>query len=299
MAKFAKNVDSKAVAKTQAANVMKQLQGKDISSVGTVRNFEESLSRVAEYANKELNCGLKEITPDQAHAYLTDRAVQIGQKALDMERQAIQKMMQNVSNRLTPNGKLYVIKSENKQVLESRAYSKEQISIVAKSQNERNSLSTEIAHSAGLRAHELLTIQPICERKPDDRPTHEAKFSGRNGVRYTVEGKGGLVREIQLPKQLSERLEMHKLNTAKLVVDRGINYHSRYDIAGGKNWSNSFSAASKRTLNWSGGGHGLRHSYAQERMNELQAHMPRALALEVVSQEMGHFRPNITEVYLR
>ncbi|MDN4711067.1 site-specific integrase, partial [Vibrio parahaemolyticus] len=65
-------------------------------------------------------------------------------------------------------------------------------------------------------------------------------------------------------------------------------------------WSNSFSAASKRVLGWSEGAHGLRHSYAQERMHELQkAGFNRDLALETVSQEMGHFRPEITEVYLR
>ncbi|MDF5425801.1 site-specific integrase, partial [Vibrio parahaemolyticus] len=51
--------------------------------------------------------------------------------------------------------------------------------------------------------------------------------------------------------------------------------------------------------NWSTGAHGLRHSYAQERMSELQKNMTYEKALEVVSQEMGHFRPDITEVYLR
>lgn len=299
MAKFAKNVDPVAVAKTQAANVMKQMQGSVISSVGTVRNFEQSLSKIAEFANETLNCGLKEMTPDQAHAYLTDRAVEVGQSQLNMERQALQKMMQHVSNKLGQNEKLTVIKSEKDQVLESRSYTKEQITIVADSQNERNSLSTEIAYAAGLRAHELHTIQPIGERQPDERPSHDAKFSGRDGVRYTVEGKGGLVREIQLPKELSDRLETHRLDTPQLIVDRGVNYQSHYDIAGGKNWSNSFSAASNRSLNWSRGAHGLRHTYAQERMSELQEHLPRDAALEIVSQEMGHFRPEITEVYLR
>ncbi len=299
MAKFAKNVDKKAVADKQAANVMKQIQGKVISSVGTVRNYENSLSKVAEYANRELNCGLKEITPEQAHQYLTDRSVEVGQKTLDMERQAIQSMMYHVSNKLGTDEKLSVIKSESKQILISRSYTQEQVSMVANSQNDRNSLSTEIAHAAGLRAHELFTIQRIDERKPDERPALESKFSQRNGLRYTVEGKGGLVREIQIPKYLSERLEQYRLDTPKELVDRGINYLTRYNIAGGKNWSNSFSSASNRSLNWSGGGHGLRHSYAQERMNELQQHMTRDQALEVVSQEMGHFRPDITEVYLR
>ena len=48
------------------------------------------------------------------------------------------------------------------------------------------------------------------------------------------------------------------------------------------------------------GAHGVRHSYAQERMSELQkSGMTRDSALEIVSQELGHFRPEITEVYLR
>lgn len=299
MAKFAKNVDPVAVAKTQAANVMKQMQGSVISSVGSVRNFESVLPKIAQYANQELGCGLKEITPLQAHEYLLDRAAEVGKSQLDMERQALQKMMQYVSKKLGPNEKLAVVHSENVQIKGSRSYTTEQVQIVANAQNARNSLATEIAYAAGLRAHELHTIRQISERQPSDRPAHEAKFSGRDGVRYTVDGKGGLIREIQLTRELSERLEAHRISSPQLVVDRGINYQSHYDIAGGKNWSNSFSAASNRSLNWSRGGHGLRHSYAQERMSELQERFTRDDALKIVSQEMGHFRPEITEVYLR
>src|SRR5690554_7395734 len=86
---------------------------------------------------------------------------------------------------------------------------------------------------------------------------------------YTVHGKGGLVREVRIPNHLAERLEERRLETPERVTDRGIHYETRYDIAGGKNWSNSFSAASERTLGFSNGAHGLRHSYAQERMSEL------------------------------
>ena len=47
--------------------------------------------------------------------------------------------------------------------------------------------------------------------------------------------------------------------------------------------------------------YGVRHGYAQERMRELQVGqlLTRDKALETVSQEMGHFRPEITEAYLR
>lgn len=299
MVKFAKNIDHKAVAEKQAANVMKQIQGTHLQSVGTVRNYETSLSRVAQYANAQLHCGLKEITPEMARIYLLDRSMEVGQKTLDMERQAIQAMMHHVTGQLSQRDKLDVIKSEHKQILESRAYTPIQVQMIASAQNERNGLATEIAHSSGLRAHELYTLQRIDERQPDPRPSLEEKFSGREGIKYTVAGKGGLVREIQLPAHLSARLELSRLETPRERTDRGINYMTLYDIAGGKNWSNSFSAASNRILNWSTGAHGLRHSYAQERMKELQNNMVRDTALEVVSQEMGHFRPDITEVYLR
>ncbi|TMX37523.1 integrase, partial [Vibrio rotiferianus] len=98
---------------------------------------------------------------------------------------------------------------------------------------------------------------------------------------------------------LAERLEDRRLNQPVQITDRGVNYTSHYDINGGNRWSSSFTTASNRALNWSTGAHGLRHSYAQERMSELQKNMTYEKALEVVSQEMGHFRPDITEVYLR
>ena len=72
------------------------------------------------------------------------------------------------------------------------------------------------------------------------------------------------------------------------------------DIGGGHKWSCSFSKASNRTLFFSNGGHGLRLSYAQERMEELKGlGLSRQVALETVSQELGHFRAEITEVYIR
>ena len=214
MAKFAKNVDPQAVAERQAANIMKQVQGNILSSVGTVRNYEERLTIVAKHANAEFKCGLRDLTVERAHQYLTDRAVKVGQKTLDMDRQAIQCMMQNVSGKLSATEKLDVIKSEHQQILSSRSYTAEQAKMVSDAQTERNALATEIAHAAGLRAHELHTLQRLDERTPDPRPALEEKFSGREGERYTVEGKGGLIREVFIPKHLSDRLEERRFELA-------------------------------------------------------------------------------------
>jgi integrase len=294
MAKFAS-------AKTQAASVIKILQGSTLKSVGTVRNYEQALTRVAEYAKAErLEGGLRGMTPEQALIYLEKRGQEVGQKTLDMERQAIQAMMRNVTQKLEDKDTLKVIKSEHEQILKSRAYSDPQVRAIASAQENKNKLSTEIARAAGLRAHELYTLRPLGERTADKRPANDTKFKGLTGVKYTVEGKGGLTREVMLPKNLADKLEQTRFETPQKVTDRNVHYWQQYNISAGNAWSSSFTAASKRVLTWSAGAHGLRHSYAQERMKLLQRYgLYRHKALETVSQELGHFRPEITEVYLR
>ena len=286
---------------SQAGHVMKSLQGDIIRSVGTVRNYEQSLTRVAEWTRqKRINGGLRAMTPALAVRYLEERGQDVGQKTLDMDRQAMQAMMTHVTGQLPAGEPLPAVKSETPQQLEARAYTPQQAALIASSQNGRNGLATEIAHAAGLRAHELLTLCRADERAPDPRPALDSKFSGRDGEIYTVQGKGGLVREVLIPAPLVARLEATRRDESERITDRGVYYASRYDIGGGQRWSNSFSAASERALGWSSGAHGLRHSYAQERMSELQhGGLLRDAALETVSQEMGHFRPEITESYLR
>ncbi len=279
----------------QAAAVMKRLQGTVLRSVGTVRSYEQALTRLAEHAQAErIEGGLRGMSAEQVITYLEQRGEVVGQKALDMERQAAQAMLQHVTGQLPPGARLPVVKSEHQQVLTGRAYTAAQVERIAAAQTERNALATQIAHAAGLRAHELLTLRPATERPADDRPASEQKFSARDGVRYTVEGKGGLCREVLVPLDLVKRLD-----APQTVTDRGVHYEQHYDLAGGHRWSASFSAAAERALGWSSGAHGVRHSYAQERMSELQRRLPRDEALRVVSQELGHFRPEITEVYLR
>jgi len=275
---------------TQAGKIMKVMQSEKyggenyVKSVRTVQNFEQALTTVAANIRQENGGALRDLTRETAIQYLTDRASEVGQKTLDMERQAIQKMLQIVTHKIEANERLPVVKSEHQQVLESRAYTQEQVREIAAHQTAKNAISTEIAHAAGLRA----------------RPAHEAKFEGREGVSYTVTGKGGLTREIQLPRELSGRLEGYRLHEPEKVTDRGVHYVKNYNIGGGNAWSASFTNASKLSLGWSNGAHGLRHSYAQERMTELgRAGHSRDESLRIVSQEMGHFRPEITEVYLR
>lgn len=279
---------------------MKQLQGQHIRSVGTVRNYEQALRNVATELARNGE-SLKDLTLERMVSYLDIRANEVGQSALNMERQAVQSMMQHVTGALAPNERLPVVKTRLEESLESRAYTREQVALIVECQSERNALATEIAHAAGLRAHELYTLRPAEERAADVRPALDSKWEGReDSVTYTVVGKGGLTREVEITPELVERLEDRRLDAPERVTDRGVNYEKLYDIGAGQAWSQSFSNASKEALGWSEGAHGLRHSYAQERMSELQElGYTRETALETVSQEMGHFRPEITETYLR
>ena len=49
------------------------------------------------------------------------------------------------------------------------------------------------------------------ERPADKRPSLYSKWQGREGRFYTVQGKGGLIREILIPHHLVARLEATRL----------------------------------------------------------------------------------------
>jgi integrase len=263
-----------------------------IHSVGTARNYEQALKGFAEYIQANHLGDLAGIKAEEALQYLEERADEVAQKTLDLDRQAIQMHL---------GVQLEVVKSEVETRLATRSYTPEQVERIAAAQSERNILATQLAYDAGLRAHELLTLQPTDERPVSThRQWSDERFYGRTGVRYTVTGKGGLVREVLVSDHLAAHLEEKRLVEPYPVSDRGVNYMQHYDIGGGRAWSQSFSAASKRALGFSNGAHGLRHGYVQERMKELQAIGMKYIAAKgTVAQEVGHFAHKTTEAYLR
>jgi hypothetical protein len=268
-----------------------------IHGIGTALTHAASLTGVVNFiADRKLDPtgkGLGSLTIEIANRYLEFRSQQVGQKQLDKDRQAMQILL---------GLKIPVAKSEIAQALESRAYTQFQIQLVSRAQTRKHCLATMIAADGGLRAHELYTLLPTTERAMSpDREWSDARFDGRtNFKRYSVIGKGGLAREVGISTALSDQLESLRLDKPRIVVDREIIYEQYYNIGGGKRWSDSFSKASQRVLGWSTAGHAVRHSFAQIRMRTLQSlGYNYVSALAIVSQEMGHFRPDITEVYLR
>ncbi len=270
-----------------------KLDGK-IHSSRTAERYQQAAKNVSDWMkdNNHLQ-GLQHITNTQANSYLHERSEQITQKSLDIERRAIE----------TITGvKLDRVHSLVNHTTGHRGYEPPQINLIIQRMSERNQLATEIAKESGVRAHELLTLKAPSERAPSThREWSSNRFLGRDNIHiWTVQGKGGLIREVAITDGLHHRLIDAQLKTPKNTTDRAVIYKQHFNIGAGRLLSQSFSDISKSELGWSDGLHALRHNFARDRMETLQQYgLNYYDARRIVSEEMGHFRGDITEIYLK
>ncbi len=278
----------------QAAGVKGSKTTGSIHSIGSFNKYTSSLKLAGEWARAAYGQNhLDSLTKEQAQAYLEQRVAHgIGQKQLDADRSALRYLLRDDLDK---------VKALEPQELSPRAYTNQQIDMIRERQEPHNAIATDLIHHSGMRAHELHTLRRLDEgQAAPHRTWHADRFMGREGVRYIVIGKGGLSREIMIPHHLADRLEERRIDQ-RAITDRQIHYEGkRYNIGGGQAWSSSFSKSSSAELGWSNGGHGLRHSYAQDRYQELmRLDCTHDHALRIVAQEMGHFRADVTNTYLR
>lgn len=307
MAKKTRIVLDKAKSETQAKKACALISEKGlIQSISTGNTYRDCLKVFCDFIKENKYGDLRHATIRTAKLFLEHKAETVTQKKLEQYKQAIQALL-HANGRLELKAKLESVQSKVETILGHRAYTAEQVQLVMNHQTPKMAFSTELAYRCGLRAHELLTIERTSDKRADKRfyadgreRNLSSKFDGMgDGVRYVVTGKGGLTREIFVPKDLAIQLEQRRLPEPIRVRDRGVFYVQKYDLAGGKKFTDSFAKASERALGWSTGAHGLRHSYAQERLKNLTKNYDYETAKETVSQEMGHFRPDITDAYLR
>ncbi|MCW8336314.1 integrase domain-containing protein [Vibrio paucivorans] len=238
---------------------------------------------------------VKNITVDIANRYIDSQRNKIAARSLENQRT----LLQRVIDIYEPGQKVDINGDLTPREWVNRAYTYEQVTTLMSHQKERMRLSTAIAFSAGLRAQELLTLRRFDEAKPsEERSWLDERFKGLDGVKYIVKGKGGLCREVLLPNKLAQLLETKRLPKPLVVEDRKVKIQTYYDIAGGKKFSDAFSQLSTSLFGWSHGAHGLRYSYAQARMNGTITQESYDARKEIVSQELGHFRKEITTHYL-
>ncbi len=238
---------------------------------------------------------LIDITPQTALEYLSIRAEKVCDKTLQNERRVLERIVYLHE----PEKKLLIDVDLPPREWVNRAYTHEQIYQLMSRQSEANQLATALCFTAGLRAQELLTLQRFDEATVSkDRQWRDDLFIGSEGEKYIVKGKGGLYRAVMIPHCLAKRLEQYRLETPRKIKDRKCTIVNRYDITGGKKFTNAFSQLSKRIFGWSHGAHGLRYAYAQQRLNHSIPDRSYDEKLEIISQELGHFRKQITPHYL-
>ncbi|WP_229517389.1 hypothetical protein [Paraburkholderia terrae] len=181
-----------------------------------------------------------------------------------------------------------------------RAYTEAELERILAVSGQAHRLPIELLYWCGLRTEEILRITDIDVRKPSsDRPWRDDLFTGlADVVICTCTGKGGLTRRIAIPVKLYVELQRYRFDQPTIVRNRGKDLESHFDLAGGQALSMAFSRASRLALGFCLGAHGLRYSYIQRRLSQLEETGFSVLDnLAICSQEVGHFREDITLHY--
>ena len=262
-----------------------------ITSRGTQEKYENCVKNYLYYL-KQQRIPVAKVCTEVAHDFLKLKAADCQQKTVDGYRQAIKKVF---------GLDVPYVMSDLETVKDQRAYTDEQIDFLCACAKPALALSIRVAAAAGLRAIELDTICRKSDQREDIRDWLPERFFGKESqIRLIVHGKGGLRRTIVLPEDLAQEIEQHRLDQSVIKLSRKIAYKKYYSLIGGHSFSQKFTRLIKKVLGWSSGAHGLRHSFAQRRMQFLQANgFTFNFALKIVSQELGHFDIKNTFEYLR
>lgn len=265
-----------------------------VVSIGTEYAHKSALTSYARWLLATKNKRLKKSTPADAKEFLGWRAASFRQSTVSLARQAINLHLHSASP-------VDFVPAKVATQAANRAYSAQQIELLVQEASPALRLSILLCTDAGLRGMELLTIGRPDEQQVSLRVWSSSLFRGReNDIAYVVRGKGKLFRELRLQPSLASQLEATRRSQAVVVSHRKGHLPSWFDLLGGHDFSIAFGNFSRRVLGFSHGAHGLRHAFAQRRRDELLcAGVEYDLALEVLSQELGHFATKNTLAYLR
>lgn len=228
----------------------------------------------------------------EACEFLFLNALTWQQKTLDQHRQALGKVLCLQLPRYTAGVPTRV---------SSRAYTAKEVDLVIAQMSARHALSVRLIAATGMRTSELLSLTDLEKQPPSpERPWLNHLFTGmENFVVCTTRGKGGLVRQVAVPERLYREINALRYPLPATVQDRRKSHSPTFNLAAGQALSQAFTRASQTALSFSFGIHGLRHAYVQRRLVELQQHGFTLLeSLSVCSQEVGHFREEITTHYM-
>lgn len=278
--------------------------GAILRSDRTVQRYQGDLGRAAETIQKIHGINrLKDITQQQAQAYIDERlrenirvrTVQGYAKALEL--------LPLVKQLKVPS------RSTDKQdkPRRSRAYTRPQIQAIQQYIILPEArLAIQILYESGCRTKDLASIRLATERPVKNArlsKLHDDRFLGREDwIKVTFIGKGGHEYTSTISLETAKELAKIRLPKPRDFRERkqaNVVTQQYYDLPAGIKLSKLWTEGCIRVLFSSKGLHGIRHSFAQERLREmLYAGMTWDKAMECVSQQMGHYRSSEVSTYL-
>jgi site-specific recombinase XerD len=279
--------EAKAEARSEGARNSAEIAEKTaIYSYQTAESYKDVWHQLADFAKAE--CGLKDIeklSSTEVKVYLESRISDgVAHSTFQKECAAINKLENALNSYADKRGTgreynfretVHQVKDGQGKSLERsdlhRAYTNPQ-AVIGAIERADHRLAAEIQHSGGARISEMNLIK-----------SSQLKGEGK----IEVQGKGGKMRELQVSEKIYSDLKNH--------IEKNGSFSINKDAYGRDLRSAALASGQDAT-----GSHGLRWNFAQNRMVELQqSGKVYEQALAMVSHEMGHERPDITEHYLR
>lgn len=268
-----------------------------IYSYNTADTYKDTWHQFANYAKEELN--LKDIEKTSAahvQLYLESRISEgVALATVAKEAAALSKLESalNLYSTKYEKGNQYNFREAIRETIKEarhelpkadphRAYgSPEQI--IGAIGNVKHQIAAQSQLESGARVHEISLVKPDQLRGiGQDRVTRE------KCGRIEIQGKGGKIRELRVSLETFGKISSIIKAEGKFGIDKN---EYRADLR------NACESSGEKYT----GSHGLRWTFAQDRMESLQSDycMSYEESLREVSHDLGHERPDITEHYLR
>lgn len=189
-----------------------------------------------------------------------------------------------------------IVRSSEERIGPNRAWTKNEIenmqNLAVNKGFEKVAYIMKIAHLQGLRLHEITRLNRVDLQK--------AIYSGQ----LTVKGKGGLERSVSIKQETREIFQRLISNSnpreQKIFVNSNEKTHQVIKQVQNFITNNRNLIQEERIGSINITFHGLRHTFAQERYKELRNQGLNDFKARLeVSKELGHFRVDITNVYLK
>jgi len=291
-----------------------------IRCFNTANQYEGIYRRFSEWMEKEgISTPLNKATQEHVERYLEVRRHEIKDTNLANHRTALQIHLRNIHPKIHAKEPIELARFKStvgEPKSAPRALNREQVKrCISGARTIQQKVAIAATYEGGLRTKELITLCPLHERPVTHREedwlpaatsvskeTLPERFSGgrEHWVRYSVIGKGKLPREVRLSPTTAKMVESLRFEKSIGRKDRGIGYEQRYDLAAGQALSESFREICIKANGFTPGVHGLRHSFAQERLQELMADgRTESEAKAILTQETGHWSESNLKYYMR